>query len=172
MFLRLSLPEGVCQAFFPGPRQTRTNTPHYQNDCAVGRPRNRSWSATPVAPCSDQKNRPRGRQGKKQQRSNQRWSWEALMNDCVRAQQAATQRTIKTGTLQLANTLVATDPTTRLTRAPWPCEPITTRSNFSTSASLAMSSPALPVFHTTLALTPWRSRNLATGFITLWPSSS
>jgi hypothetical protein len=39
------------------------------------------------------------------------------------------QRTSKTGTVHAASTLVATDPSTRLVKVPWPREPIITRSN-------------------------------------------
>ena len=35
----------------------------------------------------------------------------------------AHQRTSGTGTLQLASTLVAIEPMTRLRKLPWPCEP-------------------------------------------------
>jgi TetR/AcrR family transcriptional regulator, regulator of autoinduction and epiphytic fitness len=41
---------------------------------------------------------------------------------------AAAQRISSTGVLQLASTLVATEPITRLVSVPWPCEPIISRS--------------------------------------------
>jgi len=52
------------------------------------------------------------------------------------------QRTSKTGVLQAASTLVATEPSTRLAIDEWPCEPITTRSASCSSASLVMTSAA------------------------------
>jgi len=46
--------------------------------------------------------------------------------------------------LQCASTLVATDPRTRLASDPWPCDPISTRSNFSFLACRAISVPGSP----------------------------
>src|SRR5664280_661643 len=63
-------------------------------------------------------------------------------------------RISSTGTEHLASTLVATDPSTRLTMSPWPREPITTRSNFPSSASLAIDSATCPIVCTNVALIP------------------
>ena len=52
------------------------------------------------------------------------------------------QRTSSTGMLQWASTWVATEPITRLPKALWPWEPMTSRSNLPDSATLAMVSPA------------------------------
>ena len=79
--------------------------------------------------------------------------------------------TISSGTLQWASTWVVTEPTTSVASAPWPWEPITTRSNLPCSASLAMEAPAGPTFQLLLALMPWRSKNLVTGLSTFSASS-
>jgi AcrR family transcriptional regulator len=47
---------------------------------------------------------------------------------------ASAQRTSSTGVPHFASTLVATEPMTRLVSEPWPCEPITIRSNLPLSA--------------------------------------
>ncbi len=65
-----------------------------------------------------------------------------------------------TGTRQCASTCVATEPITRLPSAPWPCEPISSRSYLPAAANLAIASPAGPTFQLLEArrhehITPW-----------------
>jgi len=62
----------------------------------------------------------------------------------VAARDRETQGINSTGTLQRANTPVATEPRTRLPSAEWPWVPITIRSGLSASACAAMASAGWP----------------------------
>jgi cation:H+ antiporter len=63
-------------------------------------------------------------------------------------------RTISAGVRQLARTLVATEPITSAPSRPCPCDPITSRSNLSLSASAAMTLATGPTWLTKVASTP------------------
>ena len=73
---------------------------------------------------------------------------------CHGAHGADDQRMSSTGVLQLASTLVLTEPMTSLLKGLWPRAPMTMRSNWPCSAYLAISSPALPMAATVAGVAP------------------
>ena len=100
-----------------------------------------------------------------------------VLRSCFRGLEArppaeAAQRTSSVGTLQLASTLVATEPMTKLPRAPWPCEPSITRSKPPASAVLPITSAAWPTLWTNCAFTPCFVKKVRIGLNTFSASSS
>ena len=76
------------------------------------------------------------------------------------------------GVLHCASTFVATEPVTRLTSAPWPCEPSINRSKPPLTAVLAITSAGAPTLDTKVACSPCFLKKVRKGLKTFSAVSS